>query len=381
MKILSNRYVQLTALAVVALVMALTGHLSQNEALAIGFVGATVGESVLTLADWAKRLDPDGKVPTIVELLGQTNEILKDQLYKEGNLPTGERTTVRTGLPSVAWRLLNQGVATSKSTTAQVDEQCGMLEAWGEVDKDLAELNGNTASFRLSEAQAFIEAMNQEQASTLMYGNSGTAPEEFLGFAPRYNSLSAANGQNILSAGGAGSDNASVWLVVWGANTVFGVFPKGSKAGLIHEDLGLVTVETTAGVGGNRMRAYQDHWQWKNGLVVKDWRYAVRVANIDVSDLASLAATQATTASTFLPKLMARAIDRIPSFGMGKPVFYANRTVMSHLRVAAMEKTINSVTITEGLNQFGERIQTGLNFLGIPVRMVDALTEAEAAVS
>lgn len=381
MKILSNKYVQMTALVAVVLFMAFTGHGSESNGLSIAIVGATLGSTVATLADWAKRLDPDGKVPTIVELLSQTNDVLKDMLFKEGNLPTGERTTVRTGLPTVAWRLLNQGVATSKSTTAQIDEQAGMLEAWSEVDKDLAELNGNTAAFRLSEAQAFIEAMNQEMASTLMYGNSGTAPEEFLGFAPRYASLSATNAQNILNAGGAGSDNTSVWLVCWGASTVHGVFPKGSKAGLVHDDMGLVTVETTAGVGGNRMRAYQDRWQWKNGLVLKDWRYAVRIANVDISDLIALTGTQATTASTFLLKLMARAIDRIPSLGMGKPVFYANRTVMSHLRVMAMEKSNNVLSISEGLNQFGERIQNGLNFLAIPVRMVDSLLESEAAVS
>lgn len=382
MNILFNRHVQMAIFVIVMGLMAVTGHATNHDgAILIGFAGATVGNSVLTLSDWAKRLDPDGKIPTIVELLSQTNDVLKDMLFKEGNLPTGERTTVRTGLPSVAWRLLNQGIATSKSNTAQIDEQAGMLEAWSEVDKDLAELNGSTSGFRLSEAQAFIEAINQEMASTLFYGNSGTAPEEFLGFAPRYASLSAANGQNILSAGGAGSDNTSVWLVCWGANTVHGVFPKGSKAGLIHEDLGLVTVETSAGIGGNRMRAYQDHWQWKNGLVLKDWRYASRIANIDVSDLVGLATTQATTASTFLPKLMARAIDRIPALGMGVPVFYANRTVMSNLRVAAMEKATNTLSIEEGLNQFGERIQTGLKFLGIPIRTVDALLETESVVS
>ena len=381
MKILSNKYVQMMAVIAVVMFMAFTGHGSDPNGLSIAIVGATLGSTVATLADWAKRLDPDGKVPTIVELLSQTNDVLKDMLFKEGNLPTGERTTVRTGLPTVAWRLLNQGVATSKSTTAQIDEQAGMLEAWSEVDKDLAELNGNTAAFRLSEAQAFIEAMNQEMASTLIYGNSGTAPEEFLGFAPRYASLSATNAQNILNAGGTGSDNTSVWLVCWGASTVHGVFPKGSKAGLVHDDMGLVTVETTAGVGGNRMRAYQDRWQWKNGLVLKDWRYAVRIANVDISDLIALTGTQATTAATFLLKLMARAIDRVPSLGMGKPVFYANRTVMSHLRVAAMEKSNNVLSISEGLNQLGERIQNGLNFLGIPVRMVDSLLETEAAVS
>src|SRR3990172_1769088 len=199
---------------------------------------ATLGTNVLTLADWAKRLDPDGKVPSIVELLSQTNEILMDMQWIEGNLPTGHRTTVRTGLPTAAWRLLNQGVTPSKSRTVQIDEATGMLEAWSEVDKDLAELNGNTAAFRLSEAQAFIESMNIEMAQTLFYGNSSTSPEEFTGLAIRYSDLSADNAQNIVSGSGVGADNSSIWLVCWGANTVHGIFPKGSKAGLVHEEIG-----------------------------------------------------------------------------------------------------------------------------------------------
>lgn len=378
MNLFLNPKLQLAALIVVAAVMAVTGFNADPYGIGVAIVGATIGNTVLTLADWAKRLDPDGKVPTIVELLSQTNRILDDMLFKEGNLPTGERVTVRTGLPSVAWRLLNQGVPNSKSTTAQVDEHCGMLEARSQVDKDLAELNGNVEAFRLSEAQAFIEAMNQEMASTVIYGNSGTAPEEFLGLAPRYNSLGATNKQNILSAGGASSDNTSIWLVVWGANTVYGVFPKGSKAGLIHEDLGL---DDAFDANNRRFRAYMDWWQWKCGLVVKDWRFAVRIANIDVSDLVAGTNTQAVSASTAIIKLMARAIDRIPSLGMGRPVFYANRTVMSHLRVQALEKSTNALSFTEAINQFGERVQTGLTFLGIPVRQVDAILESEGAVS
>lgn len=340
---------------------------------------ATLGTSVLTLMDWAKRLDPNGKVDKTVELLSQTNEILTDALFIEGNLPTGHRTSIRTGLPSVYWRLINQGVTPSKSTTAQVDEQCGMLEAWSEVDKDLAELNGNVGSFRLNEAMAFLEAMNQEMASTMFYGSAAN-PEEFVGFAPRYSDLSASNGENILDAGGSGSDNSSVWLVGWGGNEVCGVFPKGSKAGISHEDLGLVTVETTAGIAGNRMRAYQDHWQWKSGLVVKDWRYACRIANIDNSDLAGLTGTQATTASTYIVKLMSRAIDRMPKLSGIKPSFYANRTILSLLRVAALEKSTSAVSIEEGLNQFGQTIYT-TKFLGIPVRLVDALTSTESQIT
>jgi len=57
---------------------------------------AGVGTLAFTLAEWAKRLDPDGKVAKIVEILNQTNEILMDMMFVEGNLPTGHRTTVRT---------------------------------------------------------------------------------------------------------------------------------------------------------------------------------------------------------------------------------------------------------------------------------------------
>ena len=42
-------------------------------------------------------------------------------MFKEGNLPTGERVIIRTGLPSVYWRALNQGIPNIKSTTAQID--------------------------------------------------------------------------------------------------------------------------------------------------------------------------------------------------------------------------------------------------------------------
>ena len=338
---------------------------------------ATLSTSNLTLADWAKRSDPDGRVPIVAELLSQTNEILDDCVFKEGNLPTGERVIIRTGLPSVYFRALNQGIPGSKSTTAQVDEACAILEARSEVDKDLAMLNGNTAQFRLSEDTAFLEAMNQTQAETLFYGNPGTDPKKFLGLAPRYGDLSADNAVNIMNAGGSGSDNSSVYLVVWGDNTVYCPFPKGSKAGLTHEDLGEQTVYNS---DGTRLQAFATRYQWKNGLVVKDWRYVVRICNIDISDLLAGSGTQASTACTALIKLMARALYRIPNMAMGRAAFYMNRTVHSGLSIAALDKSQSVLAIQEGLSQFGSA-QSYLSFLGVPLRRVDALLNTEAAVS
>jgi hypothetical protein len=338
---------------------------------------ATLATSNLTLADWAKRTDPDGRIPIIAELLSQSNEVLEDCVFKEGNLPTGERVVIRTGLPGVYWRALNQGIPSTKSTTAQVDEAAGILEARSEVDKDLAMLNGNTAQFRLSEDSAFLEAMNQTQATTMFYGNPGTDPKQYLGLAPRYSSLSAANAQNILSAGGSGSDNTSVYLVVWGDNTVYCHFPKGSKAGLIHEDLGEQTVYNS---DGTRLQAYATRYQWKNGLVVKDWRYVVRICNIDVSDLIAQANTQTAAAATNIVKLMARSLYRIPNMAMGRAAFYMNRTVHSGLSIAALDKSQYVLKINEGLSQFGVPY-SWLSFLGVPLRRVDSLINAEAVVS
>lgn len=332
---------------------------------------AGLNANALTLADWAKRLDPDGKVPQIVEMLAQSNEIIQDMVFLESNMPMAHRTTIRTGLPTVAWRLINQGVQPSKSTTAQVDESIGIMEAWSEVDKELAILNGNTGAFRLSEAAAFIEAMNQEFASTIFYGNSGLAPEEFNGLSVRYSSTSAGNGQNIVKAGGSDTDNSSIWLICWGQNTVHGIFPKGSKAGLQHEDLGEVTVETTAGIAGSRMRAYQDHFVMKAGVALKDWRYAVRIPNIDISALVSK------TSAADLIELMIKAMNRIPNLQAGKCAFYMNRTVKQMLDIQRRDDVISGGGLTYDMVD-GKYVPS---FRGIPIRVCDALVENESLVS
>lgn len=332
---------------------------------------ATLSTGALTLADWAKRLDPDGKVPVVAELLSQSNEILEDAVFAEGNLPTGHRVTIRTGLPAVYWRSLNQGVPSSKSTTAQVDETVGMLEAYCRVDKDLAELNGNTSAFRLSEDSAFLEAMNQTQAATMFYGNPATDPRQYLGLAPRYGAISGAgNAQNIIDAGGTSTNNTSIWLTCWGENTVFCTFPKGSKAGLTHEDMGQLTVYDTA---NNPYQAYQTHYQWKNGIVVKDWRYVVRICNINTANLI------ANTGAADLISLLSRSLDRIPNFGMGRPVFYLNRTVYSILRLQALQKSNAALSVEKGLNQFGTPM-SWLSFEGVPLRRVDQILNTEARV-
>jgi len=323
-----------------------------------------------TLLDIAKVTDPSGTIAQVVELLKAQNEVLEDMVFVEGNLQTGHRTSVRTGLPSVTWRKMYGGVQPSKSRAAQITDNCGMLEAYGEVDKALADLNGNTTAFRLSEEQAFMQAMNDEMAQTLFYGNEGTEPEAFTGLAPRYNSLSAENAANILDAGGIGTDNASIWLVVWGPNTCHGIVPKGSTAGLKIRDLGEQTSENIDGANG-RAQIYRTHYRWDAGLTVRDWRYVVRVANIDKSLLTMDAASGA-----YLTDLMVQACEQAENLSMGRPVFYMNRRLRTFLRRQIINKTVNSSLTQE--NIAGKSVTM---FDGIPVRRTDALAPDEARVT
>ena len=343
---------------------------------------STIGNTYPTLIDIATRSGDDGKVQTtIAELLSQTNEMLMDIPWVEGNLPTGHVTTVRTGLPSATWRRLNYGVPAGKSTTAKVTDVTGMLEAYAVIDKDLADLNGNTSAFRLTEDMAFIEGMNQQFQQAAFYESIGVNPERINGLAPRYSSLSAGNGTNIIDAGGTASANTSIWLVVWGPNTIHGIYPKGSIAGLSHQDV--TTAAPILDAAGGRYQAYQTKYQWKCGLTVRDWRYAVRIANIDTTS--SAGGLQSTTPPN-LYRLMIKALNKIPnlpangnaspnSAPVGKAAFYVNRAVKTWADIQSMEKTtlaFQTIQPSQG--------QPFLSFRGVPVRLCDQILNTETRV-
>jgi len=274
-------------------------------------------------------------------------------IFVEGNLPTGHKTTVRSGRPA--------GPEMQVTT-----DTCGMLEAYAEVDKSLADLNGNTVDFRLSEDLAYIEAMNNACAETLFYGDTGKDPEKFLGLAPRYNSLTATvhNSENVIDAlGGTAANNTSIWLITWGPNTCHGIFPKGQTAGLQHTDLGEVTIQDSQTPAGN-FQGYRSHYKWDIGLCLRDWRYVVRIANIDTTALKKDAASGADVI-----ELMVKAIHKLPSMGMmGNMVFYCNSTIHTYLDLQTLYRKNNALTY--GPDVHGREV---LKFRGIPVKRCDAI--------
>lgn len=325
----------------------------------------TLAGSAITLADWKQSLTPDQKaIDAIIEMMLVQSGLLTDMPIKEGNLTTGHRSTIRTGLPTVTWRKFNQSVQPSKGSKVQVDDTCGMAEAFMEVDSELAKLGGLTSAFLAEEAQAHIIAFKNDVTSKIIYGDSSLTPEEPLGLAPRYPGL---GDPNVITFGGTGSDLTSLWFATWGDQTGFGIVPKGSTVGLEHKDLGEQLITSSDG----HIMKYVQNFKWKIGLCVKDWRYFVRCCNIES---AGLTGTGTNNLIDKLP-LLIQAKNLIPDESMGRTVIYCNRDVKTQFDVAAYNKTSPSIYATET----GGKHQT--MFMGIPIVRCDAILSTESALT
>lgn len=336
---------------------------------------ATQSALNLTLADYASRLDPSGEISTIVEMLNQVNEILQDMPFIPGNLETGHRYTARVGLPTVYYRQINQAVSPSKSLTSQVTEQCAMVRGYSQVDSTELALATDKAGLRMSEAAPFMEALSQKFANKLFYGNANVTAEEFTGLSARYSLSTAGNGANIvqvgstIGGGGTGSNNTSIWLIGWSEKTIAGIFPKNTQAGILHKDLGERLVFGANGMGGGMLTAFVDQWDWHHGLMTKDWRYAVRIPNLNVAGLVNDSGVQ-------ISDLMLRAMDKLPTLTGVRPVFYMNRTARTALRRQQRADV-------KGGGQLNYDVVAGkpvYDFQGIPIRTVDQLAITEAQV-
>lgn len=330
---------------------------------------ATLGNTFVDLIDIYKQQDGNGQFVSVIEILNEMNPILADAIAVECNKGTTHLHTVRSGLPDVSWGKLYQGIPNGKGHTTQVEDTTGFVEGLSTVDSRLLKLSTNEGAVRLSEARSYLEAMNQEVSTKIFYGNTASDPEEFMGLAPRFGLLSATNGNQIIDAGGTGSDNTSAWFVAWGDNQCQLLYPKGTMAGVQRDDKGEQRVTDGS---GNAYYVKEELFTWHVGLAVKDWRYVARVANIDVSLMQAGSVALYDFFRKAYYKLQSR---RVPG---GSIAIYVNRDVMESLDALATNAgaSDNFVRLTRK-DVEGDEV---LMYRGIPIRESDAIINTEARV-
>ena len=335
---------------------------------------ATLGSTYIDLIDVYKQKDPDGTIAVIIELLKQQNGILDDAIAMECNKGGEHIHTTRTGLPTVSWGALYKGVTQSKSLTQQVTDTTGFLEGLSTIDTRVLKLSKNKGATRLNEAMSFIEAMNQEMATGIFYHDTVATPEKFKGLAARYGELAGSGaGNQIVDAGGTGSDNTSIWFVTWGDRFTHLLYPEGTQAGLQREDKGEQRVTDD---NGNPYFVEEELFTWHIGTAVKDWRYNARIANIDVSLMEAGSVALYTFMRKAYYKLQSR-MRRGDAAG-GRQAIYCNRDVLEALDALASNAgtTDNFVRLTPKEIE-GDEV---LTYRGIPIRETDALLNTEARV-
>ena len=343
---------------------------------------ATIASGVPTLLDVVGEIAPDGSQYDTAEVLTEVNAVLEDMTWMAGNLLTGHRDSVRTVLPEPSFRKINQGVPYTKGATSQIEESTAMLEDFSRVDRELAILSGNVNAFRLKQAKPHMIGMAHKFARTLFYGNDNIETASFTGLAPRYATGDEAisnTAEYVIDAGGTGSGLRSMWLIGWSHDTITGLYPKNTIGGLHHEDATGTTPggdgEPTAGVlydaNGLPFMGYQDHWVWRCGLFVKDYRYAVRIANIDLDTLNKNPAV----AGADLADLMVQALERIESAAGVNLVFYAPREISAFLRRQMLTQK-NAFMSWDDVG--GKKV---MRFSEAAIKRVDALNVEETQVT
>lgn len=335
----------------------------------------TLGATYLNLMDMVQREKPDHSVATVAEILNQQNPAWNDISWQGCNDGLQNLTFLRTGLPTAALLSVGGGVPVGKSNVSNISDITSRIGIACEVSKRIVDINGNSAAQRALEARAMLEAINQKAMNLWFYGNATTGipttpdPLAFNGLSNRYGLLSGGNAEQIIDAGGTGTDNASIWFVVNGPKTISGLIPQGAGVGIKHTPVnGGVPVSKTLS-NGNIDEFYQDLWELHIGQKVEDWRGAVRICNIDTSNLV------AESSAADLIKLMIKAQHRLePVEGLGKPVVYVTRTVAQMLDIQSLNKAAGNLTVetVDGKKK--------TMFRGYEIRTVHALSDAEVRV-
>lgn len=339
---------------------------------------AALGASLLTMSDVAKSKNK--QIGKVAEVLVQENPMLNDIPYMVMNEKTSHVEEIRDTLPTVYYRKANQPIPASKTTTSERVFQATHFESKSQIDSVVAKRGGadRVAYNRWNQAQGHIQAHALEHASLTIYGSPFTSNLKSAGLFDIYSTLAAAEptSNQVIDAGGSSADLTSIIRVHWGERSVFGIYPDGTQAGLKRTDrtpgenlIQIYGTDVNSNVGF--YWGYEEDFEIDHGLVVKDYRMAARVANIDIDNLKSGAS------AADLIDTMISAHYKIFNPQVGVGVWYLNRTLEAFLH----KQTLTKVGAGAGLRFDNYQGQKVLEFLGFPVRRADAILNTEAQVT
>lgn len=337
------------------------------------------GNTVLTYRDLMSGLKGDKTFDhEIVDLMVQNNPILDDLVISEANDGSSNKTTIRTGLPTATWTQFYQGVQASKGSKQQIRNTAGRVESKLEIDKRMYDEAPDKSAIILDEVDSHSEAMMQEMADCLIYGNIANEPKKFNGLINFYNTLGGADSTddtqskhfvfNMKSQTEASTAALrSIWLVGWSQKSIRAFYPRGSASGGLQRG-SLMDAEATDTAGGT-YTVKRQYLSWVLGLDVRDYRYGGRLANIQADKMFNT-----TNVPEYL-EILRRLLARVRSDGV-RHVWYMDKLTWEAVQVWLARKTMSNAVAFKDLQE-----RPTETLFGIPVRTCDALNTNESLVT
>lgn len=312
-----------------------------------------------TLVDLAKE-SFNKKILPIAEILNEATPVIRTAHIVEANSLTSHVFDRRATLPAGTFTAFNQGIPYEASQVDQLEEPMATCESLAAIDERILRKSPSPYKTRDNRERAFIMGMGITFEEYFFYGNAALNPKAFTGLAPRYDSATDAQ---VIDEGGSGSGCSSIFLVEWGEDGVYLIYPTGSKTvGIRTDNLGRQLISDGEATPHD-FPAYVNHHIWEAGLVVADPDAVQRIASIAVAGTAGV---------TFNYQNMITAINKLP--GRGRPVAYCARAILTQMDIDVAAKTNLYLTIDMA---YGKKTT---HFREVPVFRADQISENETAL-
>lgn len=344
-------------------------------------MGTLATGSTITIMEMLRRETPDKRAADLIDIISETNAIIADATWRMCNNGTFHQDTRIATRPSGDKRAYDQGVAPEAMVTETALEPTVMHAGISQVDTKKAQHSVlGVAGFRNQEDGAFAVGLTEVLASDIFDLNNTTDPRNFVGINNRsdYNSLSSSYVyDNAGGAASATSNKTSIYFVQWGGKKVNLIHPRNDAPGAMGGDTPIARKDfperliTDANDSTKQYPGYETWFEIAYGLFIHDPRTIKRIANISTSNIDGV------DDFSFDEDLMIEAVTDMEFNGQGA-VGYCNRTVWAQMWKRANEKG-NATFTQEGVEgPFAGRV---LSFSNIPMKRVDAITNAQAQIA
>lgn len=319
--------------------------------------------ATMNLVEAVKRKDFDNLGASLGEL-AQLIDILDVMPWLKATHGLMNRQFQGSRLGSGTFSRANQPIPTISSTGDMIEEPVKLYEGESQIDERILQGVDDPLAVRDSEDGLNMEGAFQDWAYNLLYGNDGTAPDNFYSMSMRRAALTGY--APYVFSGGAAANVSDAWLMELSPNTLCLVYPSNSGTpGFHNEDRGRQRVTSPTGTGQNY--AWCRLFQIWAGIVLRNNRALIRYTNL---------ATSGASNTFSITDFVRFGKNQLQNFGRNAFLF-VNRTIKGQIEAQAYRDTANGALTVQAIEGYGP-----VTFVaGIPLRMHEGIPTNLTALS